>query len=124
MMNISKRLNIKTITNSKEIKNTLDKSKKIYFTYGIVFLDKDSDVKEKLKFAVLVKKNCGNAVRRNYIKRIARNFVVRNITLFSPYNRVIFLFLSKMPFTYKNLKEELFKVWRNEKTAFTDDSVL
>lgn len=123
-MNISKRLNITTITNSKEIKKTLDESKKIYFKYGIVFLNKDSDVKEKMRFAVLVKKSCGNAVRRNYIKRIARNFVVRNITLFKPYNRVIFLFLSKKPFTYNDLKEELLKVWRNEKTTFADNSVL
>ncbi len=109
-MNISKRLNIISITNSKEIKQTLDNSKKIYFKYGILFLKKDSHLKETLKFAVLVKKHCGNAVRRNYIKRISRNLIVRNITLFKPYNRVIFLFLSKEPFRYNELKNEILKV--------------
>ncbi|RLD17087.1 hypothetical protein DRI50_00245 [candidate division KSB1 bacterium] len=123
-MNLSKRLNIITITDSKEIKNTLDHSKKIYFKYGILFLNKDSDIKENLKFAVLVKKHCGNAVRRNYIKRISRNFVVRNIALFKPYNRVIFLFLSKEKFRYKELENQLLKALRNEKATFTDNSVL
>ena len=123
-MNLSKRLNIVSVSDSKEIKYILDHSKKIYFKYGIVFLNKDSDSKEKLRFAVLVKKHCGNAVRRNYIKRISRNFVVRNITLFKPYNRVIFLFLSKETFKYKDLEEQLLKALRNEKASFADDSVL
>ncbi len=124
-MNISKRLNIVSISDSKEIKKTLDNSKKLYFKYGIIFLNKDNRVKEELRFAVLVKKHCGNAVRRNYVKRISRNFIIRNITLFKPYSRVIFLFLSKkISFKYEALENELLKALRNEKATFTDHSVL
>ncbi len=106
-MNLSRRHNIKTITNSKEIKQVLDNSRKIYHKYGIVFLNKNSNVKERLKAAILVKKSCGKAVRRNYIKRIGRYFIVKNITLFKNYNRVIFLFLSKEPFKYRDIESEL-----------------
>lgn len=109
-MNISRRLNIVTISNPKEIKFVLDNSRKIYFKYGILFLNKDNSVKEKLRVAIIVKKNCGNSVRRNYIKRIGRYFLRENITLFSKYNRVIFLFLSKEKFKYKNFEENLMQV--------------
>jgi ribonuclease P protein component len=108
-MNISRRLNIVSINDSKEIKYVLDHSRKIYFKYGIVFLNKDKAVNETLRVAFLVKKNCGNAVRRNYIKRIARFLIIKNITLFKKYNRVIFLFMSKENFKYKQLEENLLK---------------
>ncbi len=45
---------------------------------------------------ILVKKNFGNAVKRNYAKRLLRHFVRENPTLLSKYNRVIFL-ISKSP---------------------------
>ncbi|APF20964.1 ribonuclease P protein component [Caldithrix abyssi] len=106
-MNLSRRHNIVSIRQTNEIKEVLDNSKKVYHKYGIIFLNKSKDVREKLRAAVLVKKNCGSAVRRNYIKRIGRNFIVRNITLFKKYNRVIFLFLSKEPFKYRDLEKEL-----------------
>ena len=106
-MNLSRRLNIVTIRKSNEIQEVLNNSKKIYHKYGIIFLNRNKAVKEKLRAAILVKKNCGSAVRRNYIKRIGRNFIVRNITLFKDYNRVIFLFLSKDRFKYKDLEQEL-----------------
>lgn len=106
-MNLSRRHRIVSIRKAKEIKEVLDNSKKIHHKYGIIFLNKSKVVSEKLRAAVLVKKSCGSAVRRNYIKRIGRNFIVRNITLFKNYNRVIFLFLSKENFKYKDLEKEL-----------------
>ncbi|NOX90824.1 MAG: ribonuclease P protein component [Calditrichaeota bacterium] len=113
-MNLSRRHNIVSINKSWEIKQVLDKSRKLYHKYGIVFLNKDDEVKEKLRAAVIVKKNCGRAVRRNYIKRIGRYFICKNITLFKNYNRVIFLFLSKEMFKYKDLDKELKRVFSNE----------
>ncbi len=106
-MNLSRRHRIVSIRKTREIKEVLNNSKKIHHKYGIIFLNKNKAVSEKLRAAVLVKKSCGSAVRRNYIKRIGRNFIVRNITLFKKYNRVIFLFLSKENFKYKELEKEL-----------------
>ncbi len=108
-MNLSRRLKIKSIRKSYEIKEVLDKSKKVYHKYGIIFLDKkkQKNVRENLRAAILVKKNCGTAVRRNYIKRIGRSFIVKNITLFKDYSRVIFLFLSKENFKYHDLEKEV-----------------
>jgi len=90
-MNISKTLRIRTVGRKDEIKSLLDSSKKIYTTFGLIFLNTDIQ-DEDLKIAVLVKKKCGTAVKRNYIKRIIRHFVRENRSLFLNYNRVIFLY--------------------------------
>ena len=123
-MNLSRRLNLVSIRKANEIKEVLDNSKKIYHKYGIIFLNKNKAVREKLRAAILGKKNCGSAVRRNYIKRIGRNFIVRNITLFKDYNRVIFLFLSKDNFKYRDLEKELNSKFWNEVHIFNFNSVL
>ena len=96
-MNISKTLKISTLGKRDEIKNLLESSKKVYTKFGLIFLYIDKDDINK-KIAVLVKKNCGTAVKRNYIKRIIRHFTHEYYYMFSKYNRIIF---------YTDLKEKL-----------------
>jgi ribonuclease P protein component len=104
-MNISKQHNIISLGERKEITSILDSGKKIKTKFGLIFLkrvNKDSITKA----AVLLKKSCGSAVKRNYIKRIIRHFIKDQITLFNGYNRVVFLYNYKKEINYNSLKNE------------------
>jgi len=104
-MNISRTLKISSISKKDEISSILNNSKKVYTKLGLIFLASDVQ-NESLKAAFLIKKNCGSAVKRNYIKRILRHFVREFYNLFNSHNRIIFLYRFKGDVDYNLLKRE------------------
>jgi ribonuclease P protein component len=58
-------------------------------------------------YAVLVKKNIGNAAKRNYCKRIAREYIRKNIHTLKKYNRIIFLINNAGDLSYNSLQEAI-----------------
>ena len=104
-MNISRTLKISSISKKDEIGRVLNSGKKVYTKVGLIFLASDMQ-DESLKVAFLIKKNCGSAVKRNYIKRILRHFVREFYNLFKSHNRIIFLYRYKGDVDYNLLKRE------------------
>lgn len=71
----------------------------MYTPFGIFFMEKQAQ-DHLLSFAVLVKKNIGNAVYRNYCKRVTREFFRNNKELFKSYSKIVFLFNFNGSFSY------------------------
>ena len=69
------------IKKNSEIKELLSQGKKIHTKYGVFFLN-DKSNESRLRFAVLIKKSVGNAVWRNYCKRIVRSYIRNRIDIF------------------------------------------
>ena len=103
-MNLSGLPEIRSLKSRKIIKNILDNGNKTYTRFGIFFLVKTDS--EFINFAVLVKKSIGNAVKRNYCKRIVREYVRRNKAKFKEYNQIIFLYNSGQNVSFSDLKKE------------------
>jgi ribonuclease P protein component len=117
VMNLSKTHNISILIKKEEIDNIFKNGKKVFTKYGSVFfyLKEESS---KRKVAIFVRKKIGKASYRNYIKRIIRYFIRKNLTLFANYNRVIFLFgYYNKKLQYKDLesgfKKSLLKEQKN-----------
>ena len=104
-MNSSALPNIVSIKKNAEINELFAKSKKIHTRYGLFFLSKES-LSDQIGFAVLIKKSVGNAVRRNYYKRIVRSYFRNNLKLFVNYGKVLFLFNYEGKINFQDLKEE------------------
>lgn len=103
-MNLSALPELRSLKSKKNIKNILDNGKKRYTRFGIFFLDKSET--EYTYFAVLIKKSVGKAVKRNYCKRIVREYMRKNLSLFKNYNQIIFLFNSHQDTSFEELKKE------------------
>ena len=105
-MNISRRHKIKTINKKDEIKYILNNGKKIYTKLGPIFLylSKENSFS---KTAILLKRNCGTAVKRNYIKRIFKNYIKDVFSNSEKYNRLIFIYGYKNKVNYDLLVSEL-----------------
>ena len=99
------RHNLKTIKSQIEIKNLLRTGIKKYTKFGIFFLQKNSDT-EKC-YAVLVKKSVGIAVKRNYYKRLIREYIRNNTEIFSDYSKIVFVINKKIDVPFSELKVEL-----------------
>ena len=69
-------MSIKKIKNSKEFSLVYNNSKKIYTKYAIVFVRNNEN--EEQRFGFVASKKTGNAVQRNRIKRLFREFVKNN----------------------------------------------
>jgi len=120
-MNILSKHKIVTIAKKDEINLILSQGKRIYHKFGLIFLFNEPD-QEDLKIGILVKKSCGNAVERNYIKRICRAFIREHFDLFTNTNRVIFLFNKKSRIKYRDIEREFCKkLSRNEKNLFSNN---
>jgi ribonuclease P protein component len=114
-MNLQKTPKILSLKDKNEILTIL-KNGYIYKTeFGKIVVNNDCTSKD-LKFAIFVSKNCGSAVRRNYLKRVVRNILNENITLFLNKNRVIFFISRDMNYKYKNIIYNIHKVL-NEKIS-------
>lgn len=104
-MNLSKHLNITSLSEKDEINEIFRKGKKISTNVGPVYFYLNTSEKN-IKAAILIKKKIGNACYRNYVKRIIRYYINSDFTLLKKYNRVIFLFNLSKPIKYKDLKSE------------------
>lgn len=96
------------IKKNAEIKELIATSKKIHTRYGLFFLSRESR-SDQIGFAVLIKKSVGNAVRRNYYKRIVRSYFRNNLRRFTKYGNVLFLFNYQGTINFKDLTEEFNK---------------
>ncbi len=104
-MNSSALPDIVSIKKNVEIKELLANAKKIHTRYGLFFLSRES-FSNQIGFAVLIKKSVGNAVRRNYYKRIVRSYFRNNLKLFAGYGKILFLFNYEGKITFQDLTKE------------------
>ena len=104
-MNSSAQHKIKSLKSQNEIKQLLQSGKKIHTKFGIFFLG-NNETPEK-QIGVLVKKAVGIAVKRNYYKRIIREYIRTNLDNFSAYNKIIFVINKKIDVPFSQLKMEL-----------------
>ena len=104
-MSLSVRHNIVSIKKDDEIKSLLANGKKVYTKYGIFFLAESPKI-DPPGFAVLIKKNVGNAVSRNYCKRLVREYARIHLDLFSKYSRILFLYNFRGTVAFNLLSDE------------------
>jgi ribonuclease P protein component len=103
-MNISKTHNVSSLANRKEIRHILNKGQKLYTKFGLIFMLNIGN-KNDAKVAVLVKKNTGNAIVRNRVKRRVRYFFIKHLNEFNNFNRVIFLYNYAGSVSFKNIEK-------------------
>ena len=99
-MNLSKTPKIKSLKKRDEIKDILSSGRNIRTKYGPIFLKRKPNEKS-IYIGILIKKKCGNAVKRNYIKRLIRRFIRLHSLLLNMNTRTIFLYsyVGKIDFT-------------------------
>lgn len=69
-------------------KRVFEEGERIYFSYGVIYVGRFSD-SDKLKFAVVLSKDCGNAPERNRIKRLVREFFRLNQYMIGKYHIIV-----------------------------------
>jgi ribonuclease P protein component len=112
-MSIHVRPKVVTLKKNTEIKDLLDNGKKIYTKYGIFFLSQEKSL-SVFSFAVLIKKSVGNAVWRNYCKRIVRVYIREHISKFLVFKRIVFLYNFQGKVKFDELTQEFdkrLKIW-------------
>ena len=107
-MNLRDQSKIFIIKKNSEIKKILSSGRKIHTTYGVFFID-HKKAEKRINFAVLVKKSVGNAVWRNYCKRIVRVYIRKKINLFPVNSKFLFLYTYEDKINYRLLEEEFDK---------------
>ena len=95
-------MSIKKIKNSKEFSLVYNNSKKIYTKYAIVFVRNNEN--EEQRFGFVASKKTGNAVQRNRIKRLFKEFVKTHKNKFRENTDYIFVGKSVLKENIKNLK--------------------
>lgn len=119
-MNLSKTPKIASLKSKEEIRDILFSSEKIRTKFGIIFLKRD--ISDKILAAILIKKNTGNAVQRNYNKRIIRHFIRANAQELMTYSRVVFLYFYKGKTTYAQLESSYLKALKKyEQTTLNNN---
>ena len=103
-MNIINQPKINSIK-KKDISFLINNGKKVYTEYGNFYLVSTKD-KCILDYAVLIKKNVAIAVKRNYYKRIVRDYIRKNVYKFSGYNKIVFLYNKESKVNYKDIEKE------------------
>ena len=76
--------------------------------YGVFFIG-HNDIPVQVRVAVLIKKSVGNAVVRNYCKRIVRAYIRNRIDTFFENGQVIFVYTYTGKTKYNLLEEEFDK---------------
>jgi len=107
-MNSHDQHKIVTIKKNTEIRAILSTGKKIYTQYGTFFLGYEK-TDNRIKFAVLIKKSVGNAVWRNYCKRIIRTYIRKNVDRLPENIQIIFLYTFDGKINYSRLEKEFYK---------------
>ena len=110
-------MSIKKIKNSKEFSLVYNNSKKIYTKYAIVFVRNNEN--EEQRFGFVASKKTGNAVQRNRIKRLFREFVKENGQNKKKKKNSDYVFVGKSilkenikNIKYKDIEKDLLKVTR------------
>ena len=80
---------IKKLKRSRDFTTIYDKSKKVYTRYAIVFVSENKNCMQR--FGCVASKKTGNAVQRNRIKRLFREFVKNNKEKFKEGTDYIFV---------------------------------
>lgn len=107
-MNLSDPHKIVIIKKNTEIKKILATGKRIQTKYGIFFIQLNN-TEDRMNFAVLIKKSVGNAVWRNYCKRIVRTYIRSKNNLFPKKCKCLFLYTYEDKINYHLLEEEFDK---------------
>ena len=94
---------IKKLKRSRDFTTIYDKSKKVYTRYAIVFVSENK--KNIQRFGFVASKKTGNAVQRNRIKRLFREFVKNNKEKFK--EGTDYIFVGKAVLKEKVGKEKL-----------------
>ena len=107
-MNISARHKIFSLKRKDAIEKLLANGLKKHTKYGVFFFDSDHISNNgPIEFAVLIKKNVGKAIWRNYCKRIVREYVRKNNAFFKNFQKAIFLYNYEGKINYNLLEKEL-----------------
>lgn len=106
-MNLSDQHKIETLKKNIEIVCILKKGYRLRTKYGNLYLMKGDHTKRKM--AVLIRKEVGNSVQRNYRKRIVRECLRNNYDKINPYNEAIFLYNFSGSISYQLLEAEFFR---------------
>ena len=80
---------IEKLKRSRDFTTIYDKSKKVYTRYAIVFVSENKNNMQR--FGFVASKKTGNAVQRNRIKRLFREFVKNNKEKFKEGTDYIFV---------------------------------
>ena len=93
-------MSINKIKKSKDFSLIYNKSKKMHTKYAIIFIRENN----KQRFGFVASKKTGNAVQRNRIKRIFREFVRIHKDKFKENTDYVFIGKSILKDNLKNLK--------------------
>jgi ribonuclease P protein component len=107
-MNISKQHNFSSLKSRDEISKIMGKGKKLYLKTGLIFLFKEESVSD-YKAAFLIKKKIGNAVKRNYVKRILRHILKNNLDQLKQFNRYVVLYHHRGIANYHMIENTILK---------------
>ena len=105
-------MKINRVKKNKDFTSIYNNSRKIYTRYTIIFIGKNKN-KEK-RFGFVASKKTGNAVKRNRIKRLFKEFVRNNIEKFDSDKDYIFVGKAILKdnianLTYKDFEKDLNK---------------
>ena len=103
-MNLTVQPDLRIIKRRTDIKEILQKSRRIKTRYGTFYCRTGQMAVRRI--AVLIKKNVGNAVERNYRKRIVREYLRNEFHSAKTYNDIIFLYNYKGEVSYRELVAE------------------
>ncbi len=104
-MNLSARPDkYQVIKKRNEIKEILQNGYRIKTRFGNFYLMQGEQGMKRM--AVLIKKHVGNAVQRNYCKRIIRTYIRNTAHQIKQYNDIIFLYTFSGDVTYQDIYEE------------------
>ena len=94
-----------TDSEKKSIKEIIRTGIRIYTKYGIFYFLPNSA--NRFEFSVLIRKNVGNAVERNYRKRIVREYFKKNKNRLQAAGNSVFLYRYIGKIKYYDLEKEL-----------------
>jgi len=103
-MNLSKTPKVVSINKKEEIQQIINQGTKVSTGLGPIFFYQHEPSTIN-KIAILLKKNIGTAVRRNYIKRILREIIRENNHIFNRFNRIVIIFSKRDNVNYHQVRQ-------------------
>ena len=114
-------MSINKIKKTKDFSTIYNKSKKVHTKYAIIFIKKN--LEKEQRFGFVASKKTGNAVQRNRIKRLFREFVKNNKEKFKEGTDYIFvgkgILKEKLrTLKYEDIEKDLSKVIKWQKKFY------